>query len=336
MKQLNPNYLSQLNHPRKPPFDTISSLSWDKTNNNIAASSWDGFVTVWSVYKDELGAKKKKIRSKFIYQNPKSKYPILCTSLNNNHIFTGNCKGICSIYNINKNKKRNLIKHKSAISCLSYVGSKKWVVTGSWDKKCQLYDLKSKKNINTFNIPERVYRLAIQKYMLVISFGLEKRAGIMIIDLRKFDKPYKLQKKTFIKGHVKSLALSKHLKWYAVGTTHGRIAVRYIHQPKKSFNFKCHRLKKINCFPVNDVCFHPIKMNMLASCGSDGFYHFWDIQKQSRIFELKKKHSCSLSCGKFNKDGSMYAYAVSYDFHRLSKSVLYKKRGHNKILIHII
>jgi hypothetical protein len=55
---------------------------------------------------------------------------------------------------------------------------------------------------------------------------------------------------------------------------------------------------------------------MVYLSGSDGSYHFWD--KDSRM-RLKGFSRCNLpiSAACFNKDGSIFAYSVSYDWSRV-------------------
>jgi mRNA export factor len=57
-----------------------------------------------------------------------------------------------------------------------------------------------------------------------------------------------------------------------------------------------------------------------ATAGSDGAYHFWDKDSKQR---LKAQQPCMygslpapIPCSTYNRTGSIYAYAVSYDWSR--------------------
>ena len=63
---------------------------------------------------------------------------------------------------------------------------------------------------------------------------------------------------------------------------------------------------------MNDIAFHPVH-GTLATVGSDGRFSFWDKDARTK---LKTSEQCEQSITKcaFNKDGQIFAYAVSYDW----------------------
>merc|ERR1712098_680075 len=105
-----------------------------------------------------------------------------------------------------------------------------------------------------------------------------------------------------------------------VGTAgRGIVAIQYVNaaNPKDNFTFKCHRSNGAvngfqDIFAVNDIAFHPVH-GTLATVGSDGKYSFWDKDARTK---LKTSEPCEQPITKcaFNKDGQIYAYAVSYDW----------------------
>lgn len=52
---------------------------------------------------------------------------------------------------------------------------------------------------------------------------------------------------------------------------------------------------------------------VIPASGSDGCYHFWDKETKRRLKAMERVNE-SITCGTFNRDGSLYAYAVSYDW----------------------
>ena len=63
---------------------------------------------------------------------------------------------------------------------------------------------------------------------------------------------------------------------------------------------------------MNDIAFHPVH-GTLATVGSDGRFSFWDKDARTK---LKTSEACEQPITKsvFNKDGQIFAYAVSYDW----------------------
>jgi mRNA export factor len=83
---------------------------------------------------------------------------------------------------------------------------------------------------------------------------------------------------------------------------------------RKNFAFKCHRDGN-EIYAVNVIAFHPT-FGTFATAGSDGTFNFWDKDSKQR---LKPFGKCALpiSAGTFNMDGSIFAYAVSYDWSKV-------------------
>lgn len=104
-------------------------------------------------------------------------------------------------------------------------------------------------------------------------------------------------------------------------------------------------------YAVNDINFHPVH-GTFSTAGSDGTVNFWDKDARTRLKSkllirlLKYLSSCvhyfmykafdpapgPISCSAFNRSGSIFAYAVSYDW---SKGHSGMTQGHpNKIMLH--
>merc|ERR1712001_140681 len=106
---------------------------------------------------------------------------------------------------------------------------------------------------------------------------------------------------------------------FALGSIEGRVAIQYANaqNPKDNFTFKCHRSNGVtngfqDIYAVNDIAFHPVH-GTLATVGSDGRFSFWDKDARTK---LKTSEPCEQPITKsaFNKDGQIFAYAVSYDW----------------------
>jgi mRNA export factor len=82
---------------------------------------------------------------------------------------------------------------------------------------------------------------------------------------------------------------------------------------------QCHR-QESDIYAVNSLSFHPY--GTFATAGSDGVYTFWDKDAKQRL-KLFNRSPNSITASCFNREGSIYAYALGYDW---SKGVEYYQR----------
>lgn len=85
---------------------------------------------------------------------------------------------------------------------------------------------------------------------------------------------------------------------------------------RSNFSFKCHRdpvvNNVVNVHAVNDISFHPVH-GTFSTAGSDGTFHFWDKDAKHRLKGYPNVGG-SITATTFNKSGSIFAYAISYDW----------------------
>ena len=62
------------------------------------------------------------------------------------------------------------------------------------------------------------------------------------------------------------------------------------------------------------MCFHPI-YGTFVTAGGDGTYSFWDKDSKQRLKAMPKT-PLPIASGSFNKEGTIYAYALSYEWSR--------------------
>jgi len=99
---------------------------------------------------------------------------------------------------------------------------------------------------------------------------------------------------------------------------------------KKNFAFKCHRHNN-EVYAVNSIAFHPY--GTFATCGSDGTYVFWDKDAKQRLKAFERNPQ-PITASSFNKDGSIFAYALGYDW---SKGIeFYDKNKGSQIHLHSV
>jgi len=67
-----------------------------------------------------------------------------------------------------------------------------------------------------------------------------------------------------------------------------------------------------NVYSVNAISFHSIH-GTFSTAGSDGTFHFWDKDAKHRLKGYPAVGG-TISSTCFNRNGTIFAYAVSYDW----------------------
>lgn len=78
------------------------------------------------------------------------------------------------------------------------------------------------------------------------------------------------------------------------------------------FSFVCTQ----DIYAVNDIAFHPIH-GTLATVGSDGSYSFWDKDARTKLKSSEPLDQPLTKCA-FNHSGQIFAYAVGYDWSKVT------------------
>jgi mRNA export factor len=146
-----------------------------------------------------------------------------------------------------------------------------------------------------------------------------------------------------LKWQTRVVSCFNQANGFAVGSVEGRVAIQYADDKDASnnFSFKCHRRDQTPSqkdqslvYAVNDISFHPVH-GTFSTCGSDGTVHFWDKDARTRLkstcgrsqytpvcsFSLRaaafENANGPIAATAFNRTGNIFAYAVSYDWHKV-------------------
>ncbi|KDR65382.1 hypothetical protein GALMADRAFT_232934 [Galerina marginata CBS 339.88] len=84
-------------------------------------------------------------------------------------------------------------------------------------------------------------------------------------------------------------------------------------------------------YAVNDISFHPVHGTFRLAVRSDGTIHFWDKHARTRLKTFDAAPG-PISATAFNRNGSIFAYAVSYDWSKGHPGMT--PRMPNKIMLH--
>ncbi|KAF9139553.1 Poly(A)+ RNA export protein [Linnemannia elongata] len=291
-----------------PPTDGISDLAFSKTSDLLAATSWNNEVRIWEIMGDGSST------AKAMYNHDA---PALCCqwSPDGGKLASGGADNAGKLFDVTTGQATQFAKHDAPIKSLRWIDGANIVATGSWDKTIKYWDLRGPSPVSSVALNDRLYSMDAHGPLLVAATA---DRNISMFDMsnptvpfRTMDSPLKLQTRVvscFTTGGG-----------FAVGSIEGRVAIQYtdIKDNQGNFSFKCHRegapaARDSTVFAVNAISFHPV-FGTFATAGSDGGITFWDKDSKQKLKVFTKKAG-PIPAATFNRTGTIYAYAVSYDW----------------------
>mmetsp|Transcript_19142 Transcript_19142/g.18483 ORF Transcript_19142/g.18483 Transcript_19142/m.18483 type:complete len:326 (+) Transcript_19142:156-1133(+) len=288
-----------------PPGDGISCVTFAPSNSpdNLLVSSWDSTTRLYDSSQN------------FAKATYNFSGACLTCCFDDNDGNTGYCGGLdssVSLLDLSSSRTTVLGNHEKAVSCLQYCPSIGSLVSGSWDKSLSLWDRRADQAcVNNVTTPGKVYSVSVADTKVVVATS---ERHILIYDVRNLSQAVE-HRESPLRHQTRKIACSPDGRFFAVGSTEGRVAVEYFDSDPKvqarKYAFKCHR-KGDRAFPVSSIAFHPI-FGSFATGGCDGVVNIWDGENKKRLAQLPP-YATSIASLAFNHDGTVLAVASSYTF----------------------
>lgn len=312
------------------PPDSVSSLAWSPQADFLAAASWDNNVRIYEVSPGGQTQGK----AMFSHEGPVLS---VCWSKDGTKVISGGADKAARMFDVQTGQTTQVAAHDAPIKSVKWIDAQNGILaTGSWDKTLKFWDLRTPNPVITNTLPERCYTMDVTFPLLVAGCADRK---INIYNLQEPGKVFKSLEST-LRMQTRVVACFPAADGFAIGSIEGRVAITYVDEKASSsenFSFKCHRRDQSAqnkshtlVFAVNDISFHQ-QQGTFSTAGSDGSLNFWDKDSRTRL-KIFDPAPAPISCTAFNQAGTIFAYAVNYDW---SKGYSGNVPGTvNKIMLH--
>ncbi|KAK6079993.1 poly + rna export protein [Seiridium cupressi] len=314
--------------------DTISAVSWSPAANHLAAASWDGKVRVYDVASSGSANGVAMLTAGG---------PLLSCdwAKDGKMVLAGGADKTSHLLDCQSGQQITVGSHDAPIRSVRFVdvpnSAGPIIASGSWDKTIKFWDIRQQNPAATLTCLERVYAMDSKAQLLVVGTAGCK---IHLVNLsnptafaRTLDSP--------LKNQIRAVAAFPDGKGWATTSIEGRCGINTVEEKDTTginFTFRCHRSqpdsdKVTKVYTVNDVQFHPVYHTTFSTVGSDGTFHFWDRAAHARLKGFPDVGG-SITTSAFNRDGTLFAYAVGYDWSKGHSSNT--PQYPNKLMLHAV
>lgn len=302
------------------PGETIGALAWSRQGcpkTLVCTGSWDKKVCVWELQPGANGT---------ILSQPlamaESTMPVLGVALSRN----GACYygGVCRTawqWDLATGAKNQVAGgHEQPIGSIGYAEDEvaaPMLLTGGWDGKVHFWDLRSPTPARTEEFAGPIVSIDVAQSPMAVIVMPRKT---VVFNLATMQRLGECDPNQYIKGVQRVGCALGNKQGFCVGSSCGRFAWTPIAQTNpETYCQKCHHVERVpnKQFDMYQVNMCTTAGGTLATGGSDGYVRLWSVGEKKSIIQLPPKPAFAnvpVSAGAFNADGTMLAYAMSYDY----------------------
>ncbi|EZG57849.1 putative mRNA export protein [Gregarina niphandrodes] len=324
------------------PSDTVSDMDWYWNPNSfplLAATSWDGSVTVWEVQtnkpltlnptpgptasSDAEDPRPTQMQAIGKLQVNVGSPALCCCFLLGEGIVIGTLDKRLMLMKLPNGELSQLGQHEAAIKRVRLDTGNRCVVSIGLDSAIKWWNYETGQLMHTIKLVSPPVDGDLKSSVLSVMCENHRLYTYNLNDLRS--NPTDVHMTSFNYPFI-TVSLHPDLTSLATGGVEGRVRIVNFQRSNSDFTFRCHRLtdagqvtstvstnvEENNIYCVNSVDFNPL-YKTFATAGGDGYVLFWDKDNKARTGLLKQKSS-AITQVKFHPSGRLLAVATGYDW----------------------
>jgi mRNA export factor len=308
------------------PAGIISGVKW--TPNNcvnlmVSATSWDKTVRVWGVQTQVSNGLVSAVNAQGLGMKT-SEYPILSSDFaQNGTCFYGGCDRTAMMWDLQADTVTQVAAHDAPVCCVRYQeegAAGQMLVTSGWDGKVRFWDLRSPNPVKEENFGAPVHHMDLSTAPLATFLCGRK---VVVYNLQTMTKSHDAEPVAKASYAMRRVANLKDQSGVYACTVDGRVVSLPLAPQQQSEQFKAHggadprNAKLFDAYQVNFILAHPTNKTLITGA-SDGLIRCFDVVAKGRFYEFAPKlfqnTPIPAAAGDLSADGTMLAYALSYDW----------------------
>eukprot|EP00993_Chasmostoma_nieuportense_P001384 NODE_2270_length_1228_cov_32.694823_g2158_i0.p1 GENE.NODE_2270_length_1228_cov_32.694823_g2158_i0~~NODE_2270_length_1228_cov_32.694823_g2158_i0.p1 ORF type:complete len:366 (-),score=91.27 NODE_2270_length_1228_cov_32.694823_g2158_i0:69-1166(-) len=323
------------------PTNCISSISWSPkgcAKHLLVSTSWDKSVKVWDIQKSPP----QPVVQVNALKGPEHSHdlPVLCSAIARDcRVFSAGCDKMVKCWELAAQGKApyQVAAHDQPIKSVAYSEEAGLLITGGWDSLVKFWDLRQPQPAGQLQLPGPMVDMDCSTFPMATFMAPRE---VVVYDLQNKQELKRIAPHYTMKEHLRCIANFPDLQnpCFVAGSIEGRACIMYVNDSKdpkdtNNFSFKCHRENNsLDIYAVHSVSINPV-FGTFSTTGGNGNYSFWDKDAKQRLKQFTNADH-PIPCGKFDSEGTLFGYAVSYDWSKGAEG-FNPQRGHH-LLIHSV
>lgn len=301
--------------------DCISSVRFSPREcpvTLVGVTSWDATCSVWQVAAGANGT----IESKPMWSTTHDG-PLLDMSFSSDgRAYFAGCTKSAVMWDLNSGQKAVVATHDLPISSLAHItipqAMSEILVTSSWDGKLRWWDARQMRCTNEQNLNEPIFAIDAQKTYPMLAAATGRT--VHVYNLQSMQKFKQLEPPDIVKFNIRCLSCSPTFDGVCIGTSEGRSSFIPF-EAGSGCTFKNHIADYRSQYIMRQTnfCAHHPSLPVYITGGGDGKIVVINRELRKILTSLEctekfENEPVPIAAGDISADGSLLAYAYSYDW----------------------